>query len=295
MSLYFRTMKKLAALSTRRPGMRGIVSSISRRLAGEERGGLVLAEEDEIYRAILQGRGLTPSRSLNDYIAEVRADAELRATFEESIRTHRLTKYKSYDERVNKLRAAITIYYALVREIQPQCLVETGTAQGSLTGFLLAALARNGKGTLYSIDIPPNAGKLTMDITVTASEVGYFIPVAYRSRWNYIEGDAKIHLARLMSEVEVDWFIHDSLHTRTHMLFEYEVARALMPEKAVIVSDDILWNNSFCDFLRAHQMRGYCGFSNPNVGIALNTFDAFEREIGLGIIRPSKSPAARGA
>ena len=32
-------------------------------------------------------------------------------------------------------------------------------------------------------------------------------------------------------------------------------------------------------------MRGYCGFSNPNVGIALNTFDDLERGIGLGIIR----------
>jgi len=286
MSLYFRTMKKLAALSTRRQGLRGMVSSISRKLAGEERGGLVIADEEDIFRAILRGRGLTPTRSLEEYISEVRGDTELRATFEENIRAHHLKKYKNYDERVDKLRAGLTIYYALVREIQPVSLVETGTAQGSLTSFLLAALARNGKGTLYSIDIPPNAGKLTMDITVAASEVGYFIPVAYRSRWKYIEGDAKIHLPRLMAEVEVDWFIHDSLHTRTHMLFEYEVARACMPENAVIVSDDILWNNSFCDFLRAHQLRGYCGFSNPNVGIALNTFDELERGIGLGIIRP---------
>jgi cephalosporin hydroxylase len=288
MSLYFRTLKKLAGQAVKRPGLRPVISSASRKLAGGRAGGLVLVDEDELYRAILRERGTQPSKSLADYIAEVRGDEALRATFEENRTARKLTKYTSYDDRIDKLRAGLTIYYALVREIKPQCLVETGTAAGSLTSFLLAALARNGTGTLHSIDIPPNAGKLTMDITVAAPEVGYFIPEAYRSRWNYIEGDAKIHLPRLLSEHEVDWFIHDSLHTRTHMLFEYTVARALMPEKAILVSDDVLWNNSFCDFLRTNQLRGYSGFSNLNIGIALNLFDDFEREIGLGIIRTPK-------
>jgi predicted O-methyltransferase YrrM len=292
MSLSFRWARALADVGRRRPFFRPIISHATRQLASTGSGGLVLVDEDELYRSILHGLDRTPQRPLSDYVGELRDDAALRTTFEDNIRKRGLTKYKNYDERIDKLRAGITLYYALVREIKPRELVETGTAAGSLTSFLLAALARNDAGRLHSIDIPPRAGTLTMDITVAAAEIGYYIPEIYRSRWNYIEGDAKIHLPRLLAEVEVDWFIHDSLHTRTHMLFEYCVARALLREKAVIVSDDILWNNSFCDFLKTNCLRGFAGFSNPNIGITLNLFDAFERDTGLGTIRSAPATAA---
>ncbi len=45
--------------------------------------------------------------------------------------------------------------YAVVRAQEPECVVETGVCYGVTSFFILAALARNSKGNLYSIDLPP--------------------------------------------------------------------------------------------------------------------------------------------
>lgn len=50
------------------------------------------------------------------------------------------------------------ITYALVRSMRPQVVVEVGSAYGKSTCFIAAALQRNGKGKLYSID-PHSATK----------------------------------------------------------------------------------------------------------------------------------------
>ena len=88
-----------------------------------------------------------------------------------------------------------------------------------------------------------------------------------------------------MPEETVDVFIHDSLHTRTHMVFEYAVARALLRPGALILSDDVLWNNGFDDFLMLNELTGYAPFCNSNIAGVMNCFDAFETEVGTGIVR----------
>lgn len=45
-----------------------------------------------------------------------------------------------------------TMVYALVRNLRPTVIVEVGSAYGKSTCFFAAALQRNGKGTLFSID-----------------------------------------------------------------------------------------------------------------------------------------------
>ncbi len=66
----------------------------------------------------------------------------------------------------------------------------------------------------------------------------------------------KDFLPKLLIKNDVDIFIHDSLHTRTHMLFEYNCARALMRPNAVIISHDILWNKAFFSFIASHNLKG---------------------------------------
>jgi hypothetical protein len=122
-----------------------------------------------------------------------------------------------------------------------------------------------------------------MDLNLPQAEVGYWIPEAYKARWTHVVGDSKVTLPRIMAEEKVDFFIHDSLHTRSHMLFEYSVARALMREGAVIASDDVLWNNSFDDFLMMNRLFGWSPNSNPNLAVTINQFDKFESDIGIGI------------
>jgi predicted O-methyltransferase YrrM len=196
---------------------------------------------------------------------------------------HRQPAYKDWNQRVTSFPGNVAIYYALVRELKPDLIVETGTATGSMTSYILAALNRNQNGRLISLDLPPVSGKLTMDLSLPQEEVGYWIPNAYKERWTYLPGDSKVTLPRVMADEKVDFFIHDSLHTRTHMLFEYSVARALMPQGAIIASDDVLWNNSFDDFLMMNRLTGWAPNSNPNLAITINEFDKLETEIGIGI------------
>jgi predicted O-methyltransferase YrrM len=223
------------------------------------------------------------------YTEELLNNSELKLQFLEMSKKYNHFKFKSWEDRVNSLPGNIAIYYSLVRELRPKLMVETGTATGSMTSFILAALHENDYGNLISIDLRSNAGKLTMDLNLEKEDIGYWIPAKYKDRWNYKEGDAKVLLPEIFQKNEINFFIHDSLHTRTHMMFEYAVARALMKPKSIIASDDILWNNIFDDFLKSHNLIGYSPNCNPNIGVTVNDFDSFETNIGLEIVKnPNK-------
>ena len=47
----------------------------------------------------------------------------------------------------------------------------------------------------------------------------------------------------------VDVFIHDSLHTYDHMMWEFETAYPHLQDGGLLFSDDALWNRSFFDFV----------------------------------------------
>jgi cephalosporin hydroxylase len=258
---------------------------ISGLLQNARGGGLRFVDDEDAFRLLLRDAGRTPSRTLDQYVEEVIDDDALRLTFERVAAQRKLTKYRDWRHRVTYNKAVIALGYSLVREFKPDLIVETGTATGSNTSVLLSALERNGRGRLISIDLPPQADKLTMEITLVESEVGYFIPEEFKHRWSYRKGDAKLLLPPLLAEEKVDIFIHDSLHTTTHMAFEYEVARALTAPGTLILSDDILWNDSFDSFARLHRLKAYAGVNNANFGGVINSFSAEELEIGVGIIR----------
>ncbi len=66
--------------------------------------------------------------------------------------------------------------YALVRALKPRQVVEIGVASGGTTTHILTALEANGSGTLYSVDLDPQAG--------------VSVPAALRQRWTFVTGDA---------------------------------------------------------------------------------------------------------
>ncbi len=109
------------------------------------------------------------------------------------------------------------VYYALIRLLQPRLVVETGVNNGFSTRFLLLAMERNGCGLLHSIDMPiPQE-----DVRHLGKEIGWLVPGRLRARWQFHLGDARELLPKLLQELgAVDMFIHDSLHTHDHMLFE---------------------------------------------------------------------------
>ncbi len=236
-----------------------------------KKSGIIVRNEEKIFK------NFTQSNNFQFYIDEIHNDKILSNHWETEMKKRKKNKYKNWSHFMSIKHSNILLFYALIRKLKPKIVVETGTAAGSTTSFILSALNKNNKGKLISIDLAPKKNKMTMDITLKKSDVGYLIPKTYKKNWTYIDGDAKIKLLEICSRYKVDFFIHDSLHTPSHMMLEYSIARRFMLENTIISSDDILWNNVFESFLDSQNLVGYAPISNPNQAIFLNKFDNFEK------------------
>ncbi len=73
--------------------------------------------------------------------------------------------------------ALVRAAWCLTRHLQPEVVVETGVARGLTTAAVLRALAANGTGHLWSIDLPPLAE------SGLSSETAAAVGLAERSRW----------------------------------------------------------------------------------------------------------------
>ncbi|HIH50548.1 TPA: class I SAM-dependent methyltransferase [Candidatus Micrarchaeota archaeon] len=152
-----------------------------------------------------------------------------------------------------------SVLYALCSWFKPRIVVETGVWFGASSSFILAALADNGTGHLYSIDLPNITYQLDdrcklqikthSDVLPKDRKSGFGIPSNLHDRWTLITGDAKRELPKLVEELgKVDLFNHDSLHTYEHMQFEYKTVWPRLSTGGVLVSDDVDWNDAFEDF-----------------------------------------------
>lgn len=157
--------------------------------------------------------------------------------------------------------------------LRPNAIVETGTSDGLSSIIFLYSLMLNKKGYLYSIDLP-HLSTWTESKNTGIDEVGFSIPRQYKGRFVSVLEDSKRSLQRVLLETKPRIFIHDSLHTVTHMLYEYSMARALMAPKSLIASDDILWNKAFISFCEATGCKYYVSGSNPNYGFAIVDIEA---------------------
>jgi Methyltransferase domain len=145
------------------------------------------------------------------------------------------------------------VLYGLVRTLRPELVVETGVANGVSSAFILAALRANGTGRLVSIDLPftvdegaPSA--LIAGSTITTDQwspippgrsPGWLVPEELRDRWDLRLGDSRVLLPHVLAESgEIGVFLHDSLHTVEHMLFEFDAAWPRITGGGLLVVDD---------------------------------------------------------
>jgi predicted O-methyltransferase YrrM len=215
-------------------------------------------------------------KDLNFFIKEIIEDDYLQETWNKHKNTLGPSKYFSWKSSIYKRIGQVLVFYALIRILRPKNVVETGTASGSMTSFILAALNKNKFGTLASIDLPPKKNKLTMNFFLKRQQVGFWIPLKYRSRWHYLEGDALFLLPKVLKKIKPDIFFHDSLHTASHMTFEYAIARLFVKKNGLIISDDTNWNNSFDCFLKSQNLIGYSPYENPTISFFVNSFSKEE-------------------
>lgn len=127
--------------------------------------------------------------------------------------------------------------YAIVRERQPNFIIETGIGRGATTTFILAALQKNGKGKLISIDKGSDTGQLVVN--------------GLKMNWDRKIGKTSDVLPTI--DQPIDIFLHDSLHTYENMSFEFEWANQHLPEGGLILSHDIGTNNSLYDFAKKYN------------------------------------------
>ena len=160
----------------------------------------------------------------------------------------------------------ILLQYAVVRAFQPEIIVETGVANGVSSAYILLALKANGRGTLYSI------GLNDPQYLPAGKPLGWIVPQELQSSWKLVVGDSRTILPGLLDEIgSTDIFIHDSLHTYEHMLWEFRRAYPHLPSGGLLLSDDAMWNSAFPEFaleiaaLRAKILRGV-GFLQKRTG-----------------------------
>jgi hypothetical protein len=108
---------------------------------------------------------------------------------------------------------------------------------------VLDALERNGRGHLWSVDLPHPFEPGIRDL------IGAAVPQGSRKRWDYVEGSSRRRLPGLLAELgEVDVFIHDSLHTARNMRFEMDSVWKVLSPGGVMIIDDV-HNQSFREFV----------------------------------------------
>ncbi len=170
---------------------------------------------------------------------------------------HELGEYRALILSSSSKPRKAEVYYAIVRLMKPDIVVETGVQSGISSSFILQALEKNGKGRLYSIDLPDeNVVKVIPPSRRHEMESGWVVPRELRKRWKLIIGKSKDTLPPLLRDLGyIDMFLHDGEHSYENMIWEYDVAWSNLKSGKILLSDDVNLNNAFHDFGRKVKTR----------------------------------------
>lgn len=168
--------------------------------------------------------------------ADLASHTAFHAAIQEKLRLHQ----DGYGGQMTREAPAI---YSLVRLLKPEVVVETGVADGVTTSYILRALEDNGRGKLYSVDLPHY-------LLPEGKQPGWIVEEGLRGRWELRVGDAAELLPPLLKELKtVDMFLHDSLHTYDHMMFEFRAAWPHLRGGGLFLSHDVGSNDAFFRFI----------------------------------------------
>jgi hypothetical protein len=166
------------------------------------------------------------------------------------------------------------LLYFLVRKTKPETLIETGCWHGNSSVCILAALAKNRKGSLFTIDLPAyfeTGGYYDVNPYLAEDKrtcclpegtgPGFLVPEFLREKWQLILGPTSEKLPPLIEKLgNIGMFIHDSLHTYDNMKFEFNIAYEHLKKGGFLVSDNIDWNSFFDDFSNGKRSFSYLAY-----------------------------------
>jgi len=189
-------------------------------------------DADARWVATLSGRSLT---SAERALEEARGERRL---FHHLAREHRQEGRESYIE----IDAPLELF-ALARLLRPRHVVEAGVSSGVSSAYLLAALERNGQGTLHSSDLPsrprrparPGAASWSLP---PGRASGWAVPRSLRARWDLRVADKAEVVPRLAEELpEVRLLVYDLPHTEADLDREFRQLDRRLPAGSVAIVD----------------------------------------------------------
>jgi hypothetical protein len=163
------------------------------------------------------------------------------------------------------------MWYPIVRALKPRVIVEAGIHEGLGSEMFLCALRRNGRegfpGRLISFDV--------------YQDTGWLVHPDLRSNWQVVLEPTTTGLNRVLQDVRVDLFVHETPHTEELIRTELDaVMRHAGDRLAIIDSSGMSCQTlrDYCDRFNAHH---YFFLDHPHdhivkshgIGLAL-----FERE-----------------
>ena len=171
--------------------------------------------------------------------------------------------------------------YIVVRATRPRVVVETGVLYGASSAHILAALARNGEGELYSIDLPHEPAE---------PPHGFLVPDELGGRWTLIVGDSRRELPTLLDRLSaIDLFHHDSMHTFQHMTWEFQTVLSHLTLNGVLSSHDVRIAHSMREIFRRNAFQAFC----ERQGLRWDTFHnsgLAVADVGLATAKVAPNP-----
>ena len=173
--------------------------------------------EAELAEFVADLLGIAPSQ-VSAYIEETRSDRELHE------RLRRVTRWQ-FDVKGRLPIGNRLLWYALVRSLKPELIVETGIYQGLGSLVLLRALEANARegveGELLSFDFDPGAGQV--------------VSKRLARRWRKIEGMTGETLIPALAGRRVGMMLQDTPHTYENQSFEFGATISHAAERLVML------------------------------------------------------------
>jgi predicted O-methyltransferase YrrM len=179
-----------------------------------------------------------PFRAISGYFRELEDDTRLACHLMEATRRSRRRRLADPDPRYG-LRMG---WYALIRAVQPDHVVETGTDKGLGACVIAAALLRNGRGRLTTVDVNPDAG--------------YLIDGNYAAVVDLRVADSLAVLDRL--DQPVDILFHEVHASAEQERAEYQALSRLAGPQSIVVSDNGRSNNELARWALEQERRFLC-------------------------------------
>jgi len=176
------------------------------------------------------------------------SDARAQGAVEEASHDSRLFRHLDRMHRLGGRTSYIEIdapleLHAIARLLRPEHVVEVGVSSGVSSAYLLAALERNGRGTLHSVDLPSTPSRSARSRGASWSippgwSSGWAVPPRLRRRWDLRLGDKTDVIPRLAGELSrIGLVVYDVPHDEADLAREFAMLDRRLLVGAVAIAD----------------------------------------------------------